>query len=519
MIDDAALLRRYAHERAEDAFAELVRRRLNLVYSVALRRTGGDAHLAADIAQCVFAALARRAATFSRDAVLAGWLYTTTRHIAIDTVRARQRREAREQEAHAMQQLDSSSAPHLAWEQLRPVLDDVMDDLPAHDREAVLLRFYQGRAFGEIGAVLGLGEDAARMRVDRALDKLRALLARRGVTSTSTALAVVLAEQAVSAAPAGLAATVMGTALSTGGAVAFDLFSFMTTTHVISIGAAAAVLLSIGTVVYTGQAERATASAVESAQREHLARLAQQREIEQRAKSAEAAVAQLQQSLVEARTAAANALKTAEARRTAQTVAAAPAGQTPRDQLAEGTAYLAAHPEVKQALVERSRARVASRFLPLYAALKLTPAQIEQFETLQIESEGISGNGMMLRPGTGLSRAEVEQRTRELLGEAGYLQYQEAARLIPGRVFATALGRALYFTDTPLTGQQAQQFAEIVSQLDRDRRGQTGRDWDALLEQAKSVLSAPQLSAVHAMRQHEQLNAALAQAAGRSKGP
>ena len=44
--EDAELLRRYAADRSEAAFAELVRRHLDLVYSVALRQVAGDAHLA-----------------------------------------------------------------------------------------------------------------------------------------------------------------------------------------------------------------------------------------------------------------------------------------------------------------------------------------------------------------------------------------------------------------------------------------------------------------------------------------
>jgi RNA polymerase sigma factor (sigma-70 family) len=208
MIEDTELLRRYAEEKSEQSFAELVQRRIGLVYSVALRQTRGDAHRARDATQIVFADLARKAASLARRPVLAGWLYRSAQFAATNLIRVEQRRTAREQELHAMEEtlMPAHSAPE--WEHLRPMLDQVLGELGECDRDAVLLRFFDGRPFGEIGAQLRLSENAARMRVQRALDKLHALLARRGVSSTTAALGTVLAGQASAAAPAGLAASV-----------------------------------------------------------------------------------------------------------------------------------------------------------------------------------------------------------------------------------------------------------------------------------------------------------------------
>jgi RNA polymerase sigma factor (sigma-70 family) len=217
MMDDTELLRRYVTDRSQEAFTELVTRHLDLVYSAAFRRTDGDAALAEDIAQQVFTTLARNAAALRGHTLLPGWLYVATRHAAASALRAERRRKAREQEAQAMNHLTSS--PETDWRQLRPELDAVIDQLDDRDRDAVLLRFFEGRPFAEIGAALRISEDGARMRVDRAIEKLRTLLAKRGVTSTAAALAVALANQAVVAAPAGLAATVTSTAL-TGAAAA-----------------------------------------------------------------------------------------------------------------------------------------------------------------------------------------------------------------------------------------------------------------------------------------------------------
>ncbi|MDO8541362.1 MAG: TonB family protein [Opitutaceae bacterium] len=216
MIDDPELLRRYADSHDEEAFAELVRRHVNLVHSAALRQVNGDAHLAADVTQMVFTDLARKAPVLVRHRVLAGWLFTSTRFAASKIVRGERRRHSREQEAQLMQELTRNPDAALDWDQVRPVLDHVLAELGEADREAILLRFFEGREFAAIGERLDVSDNTARMRVDRALDKLRALLERRGVTSTSAALATALAGQAVCAAPAGLAASVAGTALAAG---------------------------------------------------------------------------------------------------------------------------------------------------------------------------------------------------------------------------------------------------------------------------------------------------------------
>jgi RNA polymerase sigma factor (sigma-70 family) len=227
---DAELLRVYARVRDEAAFAELVRRHLNGVYSAALRRVGGDAHLAQDVAQKVFVALARKADAVSRHPLATSWLYRVTRHEAANAVRGERRRKARESEAMIMQNDPAENSPAADWRRVAPVLDEVVDALSEPDRTAILLRFVDHRPFAEIGATLRVSEDAARMRVDRALDKLRLLLGRRGVTSTAAALGVVLTDHAVVAAPAGLAAGVTSHILIAGASGATGTIAFMSLT-------------------------------------------------------------------------------------------------------------------------------------------------------------------------------------------------------------------------------------------------------------------------------------------------
>ena len=217
MTDDAELLRRYAEQHDQDAFAEIVRRHLPLVFHAGLRQCGGDAFRAQDVAQMVFADLARKAGRLARRPVLAGWLFTSTRFAAAQAVRTEARRQAREREAEQMNGIfsDGGAESSAEWERLRPVIDDALHDLNERDREALLLRFFEGRGFADIGAKLGLSEDAARMRVERALAKMRAVLSGRGVTSTTAALALAMTGQVAAAVPAGMVTSVSSAALAT----------------------------------------------------------------------------------------------------------------------------------------------------------------------------------------------------------------------------------------------------------------------------------------------------------------
>lgn len=240
MIDDSTLLRRYAAQHAEDAFAEIVRRHLPLVYSAAVRRLGGDTHRAKDVAQAVFCTVARDAQHLANHAALTAWLYAATRNAVVDEIRSDRSRRGREIEAGTMQEILADGETTTNWSRLRPVIDAVMDELGDEEREAVLLRFFEDRRFAEIGAVLGLSEDAARKRVDRALDKLRELLERRKIASTAAALGVLLSSEAIAAPPAGLAAAINGAAMATGGA-AMGTTAFLTATK-LKLGVAALVI-------------------------------------------------------------------------------------------------------------------------------------------------------------------------------------------------------------------------------------------------------------------------------------
>jgi len=242
------LLRCYVADRSEAAFDELVRQHIDLVYSAALRQVSGQAATAQDLTQAVFTELAQSAPRLVRHTALTGWLYTTTRFLAAKARRAEQRRHAREQQAHMMNQLLQPAEADLVWQELRPLLDDVMHELNASDREAVLMRYFERQPLAKVGARLGLSENTARMRVERALDKLRAALAKRGVTSTVAALAGVLSERAVCVAPLELAGDVSYAALSAaaaGSSLGTGVLNFLASTQAkVLAGAAGAVLLT-----------------------------------------------------------------------------------------------------------------------------------------------------------------------------------------------------------------------------------------------------------------------------------
>jgi len=240
MTPDSELLRQFARTNSQDAFAEVVKRHVNLVYPAALRQLNGDTHLAQDVAQTVFTDLANKADSLANRENLTGWLYTSTHFAAAKIVRAENRR--RDRETTCMLEPAHETAPGNDWEKLRPALDDALHELNEPDREAILLRFFENRQFAQVGAKLGLNENAARMRVERALEKLRAIFATRGIT-TATALATLISANAVQIAPANLAPVLTAAAMAGTG-----------TSTVSKIMAATKIKLGISAIVLAGTA-------------------------------------------------------------------------------------------------------------------------------------------------------------------------------------------------------------------------------------------------------------------------
>jgi RNA polymerase sigma factor (sigma-70 family) len=217
MNDDAELLERYAATGAESAFAELVRRHFDLAWSVA-RRITGDAELARDVAQTVFADLARKARWLPRGTIVPGWLHRAACLAAWKVNRANRRRAERERQAMELETLRAEPDPvPPEAARLLPQLDEALAALGATDRDAVVLRFLSHKSLAEVGATLGVKEDAARKRVARAMDKLRDWFARRGPATTTTAVVAALGLAGSQLAPVGVAATVTTAAIAGAG--------------------------------------------------------------------------------------------------------------------------------------------------------------------------------------------------------------------------------------------------------------------------------------------------------------
>ena len=246
-----ALLAEYAATKSETAFREVVSRYVNLVYSTAVRLVNGDSHLAEDVAQRVFADLAKMAGSLSKDVMLGGWLHRHTCYLASKTMRTERRRRAREEQAVQMNEIEDGSTANFAA--IAPILDEAINKLGTEERQAIVLRYFEERDFRSVGEALGSSEEAARKRVNRALEKLRGLLGRRGVTLSAAGLATVLEAQAVTMAPAGIAIGISAAALTTasagGGTALTTLYLMSMTKFQGGVIAAITVALSIPLVI------------------------------------------------------------------------------------------------------------------------------------------------------------------------------------------------------------------------------------------------------------------------------
>jgi RNA polymerase sigma factor (sigma-70 family) len=465
MTDDATLLRRYAVERANDAFTEIVQRHLGLVYSAALRRTNGDTHLAADVAQHVFTALAREARQVAEHPTLAGWLYVTTRNAAATAMRAERRRRTHEHAVGIAMADQNESAATVNWERIRPVLDTAMDALPCKDRDAVLLRYFERRSFSAIAAALNVSEDAARMRIDRALDKLRVQLGRANVTSTATALGALLGNEAVASAPAALTQTVTATALASAAqsfGVASTLFYLMTSTKTAAVGATVIAIVATTCAVYKGS-EAADA-------RRELATLRQQlqHDVTPRTKGPTTPLAEEQSK----RALPASAPSTANPDVTEDAAKAADLPPIALIQPANplGTLFaLRNNREAMEAWLAAEPSALALQFEPLFEVLRLTREQQEQFNNLLMEkfqaiadittraqAEKLPISDPMIRSAFKDATDKMENGLRSLLGPDGYERLRDYGVTSEIREVVRSVAADVYHSGSPLDENASQ---------------------------------------------------------------
>jgi RNA polymerase sigma factor (sigma-70 family) len=257
MTEDMKLVRQYARCDSEEAFATLVSRHINLVYSAAMRQVR-DIHLAEEITQTVFIILARKAGSFTAKTVVSGWLCRTARYASAKALTMQRRRQHREQEAYMQSQLNE--AEFNAWTHIEPLLDAAMAQLGEKDHDALVLRFFENRNFKDVSTALGTSEAGAKMRVSRALEKLRILFTKRGVTLSATLIAGALSAHSAEAAPIGLATSITVAAVKGTPVTASTLtlikttLKFMAWTNLkTAVAAGAIAVMAVGTTTFVIQ--------------------------------------------------------------------------------------------------------------------------------------------------------------------------------------------------------------------------------------------------------------------------
>jgi len=361
------------------------------------------------------------------------------------------------------------------------VLDAVLGELKERERAAILLRFFEKKPLAEVGAKLALTESAARSCVDRALDKMHAAFARRGVSSTAAALGVLLANQVSVAAPSGLAATVTGAALAgtaaTGGGmvIAAKLLHIMSTTKIISGVAGAIALLAVGSALYEGSLARESTTAANAigAERDDLrARLSA---MEKRVQATNDTLAATQKEL-------------SDVRATAAKLAEAPPTRPAASQSGPAMDYVLEHPEAQATFIEQQGLRLKSHYDRFLKASGLSPEQQQQFlkEMKGVSAEELDLMAALHTQGFGVGNLPqdpqgqalfqgllkehqdnvkaMQANLHTLLGDDRFQQFQQYAGTMPERNVADQVAAQLYYTDAPLTGQQADQLAQILAQ-------------------------------------------------------
>jgi len=482
-MGDSELLRAFANAASEKAFSELVERHITLVYSTALRCVGGDAHLAKDVSQSVFTDLAKKAKSLTERTSLDGWLHTSTRYAASRVVRSERRRRVREEEYRAMNQ-SAAAEIQPAWDQLRPVLDEVLGKLNEIDREAILLRFFKDLSFADVGQKLALSENAARMRVDRAIDKLHHQLAKRGVVSTATALSALLATGVSAAAvPTGLVTEITSTALA-GAATATGGLTQLLTAIKLQVGIASGLAI-IGTGLCVVQADKikqlTTESSISAQQfrsdNDRLIHVRSQRLAEQKNFPVSNAVVQA----------------------FAYGKAAEP--MAPADLL-------------HLTLALRVRGSVSESYAGLWRELKLPPQRRQAMEDLVVkktlieiavlhnmaigEFAGFDANDPMARSVLkAAATSYVDEDIRRTIGDEAFASYTSYFQTLTIRKQAAETANRLARYGQMPSDEQIDQICQLVGNADSDPASLIGDDF---IEKHSTALAPDQLAVLKAMQ-------------------
>lgn len=479
MTDTQQLLADYVATGSEAAFRELVSRYVDLVHSAAVRLVDGDTHRAEDVTQTVFADLARLARSLSRGVMLGGWLHRHTCFVAGKLMRGERRRLARERQAVEMNVMEDHSAANLA--SVAPILDDAINQLGSDDRAAILLRFFEQKEFVAVGEALGSSEEAARKRVNRALDKLESLLKRRGVALSATALAAALSAQAVTAAPVGMAVTISAVALSGAAgssATTLTLLKIMSMTK-LKIGIISAVVVAGVSVPWVLEHRAQTRlNEANATLRQQVARndelTAENLRLAKRANET-------------VPTPSVTASPSLEILRLRGEVARLHQDLASERNRTNGPSVLSgiqADPAMAKLIRDQQKAGLGAIYKDFARKLKLPPEQADKLNDLLADNvmENIDHVTAVLR--AGMTPAEMEpifagqeaamlEKVQQLLGPEGLADYQEYTRRLASNVSAEQI-KGMLSGDSPEQEAKARQLYELMLQVTQDTLANAG---------------------------------------------
>jgi RNA polymerase sigma factor (sigma-70 family) len=373
--NDLDLLRQFTRDHSQDAFTVLVNRHVNLVFSAALRQVRSP-QLAEEVAQSVFADLARDAGKLQPDTILTAWLYSVTRRTAIDVVRKESRRQLREQIAVEMNAMNADAAN---WNQIEPLLDEAVSALDETDRAAVLLRYFENKSLREVGAALGVSDDTAQKRVSRAVERLREFFSKRNVTIGASGLAVLISANAVQSAPVGLAVTISaaailaGTTVHTSTLIAATKTIAMTTLQKTLVTAALAVVAGAG--IYEARQAAQLHEQNQTLQQQQAPLAEQIQQLQRERDDATNRLAGLRDELAKGKKNPSEVLKLRGEVGALRQEKAAAASQS-------AVSKLTANPETRKAMRAQQKIAMSRVYSDLAKSLKFTPEQTGQFNDL-----------------------------------------------------------------------------------------------------------------------------------------
>jgi len=468
MMDDMRLLEEYAARSSEEAFSILVSRYINLVYSVALRQSGNRQE-AEEITQAVFVVLARKAKTLRRRTVLSGWLYQTARLTAANSLRREIRRQHREQQAYMQSTFNQPEPDH--WEQVGPMLEQAMAGLSEADRNAIVLRYFENKPLKEVGAALGATDAAAKMRINRALEKLRAFFLKRGVTLSVTALGAAISAHSIEAAPAGLSTAVVAAACQGSALTASTLTLVKGTLKLMAwtklniaagVAAAAVIALQWGKIETQKTEVTSLQHQLQQAAQQSDKQLAAIKELETRDET----MAQGLRQIVAASTQS-SARKPPPA---APAVLSNPSGVFPTGKgLGSLVEDMMKNPDYIKAMGEQQAELMKTQYAPLVKQLNLTPDQRDAFYKLLTDNvTNAMVQGIAMMSGTNKSAAlsavnnaqsSLQEQMQLLLGDGGAAQFKEFQTTLPDRMMFEQINNSFV---VPLTDDQQQRLLQLM---------------------------------------------------------